>query len=174
MQNAIPYKGELYEDFDSLEYTEWEDALDHVKGSTKAERDASTQWITYDFLISKGHFVHKPDVERPPKDVVSNVPPIPVDAPMTWRRREPDWTPSRILTEREKIVRAREKLLNDKQVFSREMARIKNSRKQGRQFYHEDGVPYNTTSYVKAIITLTVVVAILLSLVIICVTSRIH
>lgn len=158
---AILYNGELYEDFDTGEYTEWEDNLDHIIGNTKAERDASEAWITYDFLISKGHFVSQPTDPRPVENVEESPKPIiPPNTPRSRQKREPQWTQSQMLRERERILKEKEKLFDNKRkaVKRRKAPNARPTRRPARvtQFYNADGTPYSTGNYMNVIMMLAI------------------
>lgn len=136
---AIIYKGELYDEFNTAELNEWENALDAVVGNTKAERDLSTEWITYDFLMERGYFVQAPDAPRPnPNPSESNVPVIPPNAPLATIGRQPLQTQADLLREKERLLRMREQLITAREKLQREKIqhqRERNARPRPSQIY---------------------------------------
>lgn len=111
---TIPYGNELHE-VTALEYEAWNDALLACDGSSDA-----MEWATYDLLTSQGYFISKPKCNRP----------ILVDTRGTNQNSgfgsnvsggefngqsgvwEPEWTQSRLLSERAKLLKERENLFN--------------------------------------------------------------
>ena len=160
MNLGIPYNNELH-DVDNVEYAEWEDALDNVTGRTKADRQASEEWITYDFLMGRGYFVKQPTVPKPTGDATkSNVPIVDTSLPKAKVKREPKWTPSKILREREQLVKLQEKQLAiQKKILARERDRIIEARLNEPiplQMYKADGTPYTHGNYISAIIAISI------------------
>lgn len=111
---TIPYGSEMYE-VTGEEYCEWEDALEKVGGSGPA-----SEWATFDVLINNGYFVEKPKSERPAvgnPEVLAGTSRKPGKAKkdasaavISGESREPVWTQSRILAERDKLLTQREKI----------------------------------------------------------------
>ena len=128
---AIPYGTDIFE-VTGTEYCEWEDALERANGDSDA-----MEWNTYDFLINNGYLVSAPSSERPatggdkeksgskgsPKNKSSGSGLVggAVSSPgirgvpdgftlIEGNTREPTWTQSRILTERDKLLKERERI----------------------------------------------------------------
>jgi hypothetical protein len=128
---AIPYGTDIFE-VTGTEYCEWEDALERANGDSDA-----MEWNTYDFLINNGYLVSAPSSERPatggdkeksgskgsPKnkpsgsDLVGGAVSSPgiLGVPdgftlIEGNTREPTWTQSRILAERDKLLKERERI----------------------------------------------------------------
>lgn len=113
---AIPYGSDIFE-VTGTEYCEWEEALEKAGDDPNA-----MEWATYDFLIRNGYFVNAPKSERTqtvevadeskPNGVNSQTRRIPDEFGqfIEGASREPTWTQSRILTERDKLLREREKI----------------------------------------------------------------
>ena len=79
---AVPYKKDSYE-VTADEYLEYESLLEKCDSQ---DIDA-IEWTTFDFLISKGYFVTKPECERPSEPFLSTrAPPI---RATTRRKKQP-------------------------------------------------------------------------------------
>lgn len=129
--SAIPYGTDMFE-VTGVELCEWEDALENAGDDSIAR-----EWVTYDFLINNGYFVSAPSDVRPtaggdkktgtesqksssktgrvvltPEVVASpGIRGVPDDYNLIeGKTREPIWTQARILSEREKLLRERERI----------------------------------------------------------------
>jgi hypothetical protein len=160
---GIVYDGELFDELNSTEYAEWEDAVDAISGKNKEIREATEQWITYDFLMSKGYFVKQPKVPRPTK--ADEKPRMDTTGiPRTTQKREPEWSQSKILKERERLVRDKEKILKRKERELKQLRQIAN-RSQARpmQFYKDDGTPYTNGNYLSVMLTVIILFCVVTS-----------
>ena len=127
---AIPYGTDIFE-VTGVEYCEWEDALEKCNGDSLA-----MEWATYDVLINNGYLVSQPTEERPAPEApettkrgkkkaagqttksrtqAGDSSPGFRDIPdgfnvIDGRSREPVWTQSRILSERDKLLKERERI----------------------------------------------------------------
>lgn len=128
---AIPYGTDIFE-VDGIEYCQWEDALERAGNDPIA-----MEWATYDVLIDNGYLVSAPSGERPatggnktakgtkttPKNKSSGSGLVggAVGSPgirgvpdgfnlVEGNTREPVWTQSRILIERDKLLKERERI----------------------------------------------------------------
>lgn len=126
---AIPYGTDIFE-VTGTEFCEWEDALEKCNGDSLA-----TEWATYDVLINNGYLVSQPTEARPvpeapetkqgktkasgqstkSKTQEGDSSPGIRDIPdgfniIDGRSREPVWTQSRILSERDKLLKERERI----------------------------------------------------------------
>ena len=109
---TIPYQGEKFE-VTGVEFCEWEDTLRDYKTDEEQEN------FTYEFLLENGYFVSrpKPKSERHGiRDVTEETENETKPAPVrTANNREKDWTPSKILAEKKKLLIEREKILKLKE-----------------------------------------------------------
>lgn len=174
MSATIPYGIDSFE-VTGIEYCAWEDSLE------KCNDGAGKEWATYDFLISLGHFVSKPKSARPsgetaakPKAKAAVNPGIrdvfrPAQT-FSGEAREPEWTQSKILTERGKLLTEREKIHGIKdealQAKIREQAWIDQCRKQVNtidlHFYKPNGEPYTIKDWAGVVIAITFIISMLI------------
>ena len=112
---TIPYGTDLHE-VTQLEYDAWDNAIGACDGSPEG-----VEWATYDILIGQGYFVSKPTCKRPSAEEqkeqgTSRTPGFTGQnyggqfngETGAW---EPVWTQSRILAERDKLLKQQEKIL---------------------------------------------------------------
>jgi hypothetical protein len=160
---TIPYGVENFE-MTGTEYCEWEDALEAAGDDFDAK-----EWATFDFLISKGYLVTAPKTPRPdkgkPKTTTVTVKPLVISG----ESREPTWTQSRILSERDKLLKERERITRLKEEALE--AKIREQRWLAEQhmiqrtvdlnFYNTNGKPYTLKDWAGIIIAAFIVISLL-------------
>lgn len=162
----IPYGTESFP-VDGVQYCEWEDSIE------KCKTDEEVEWATYDYLISRGYFVSKPKSTKPatagrPAGVVTGyetIPPIETPRETAYIAPEPAWTPSKILAERDKLLRERERIQAVKeQAFHAKMFQMYQNQEYNRvdlKFRNPDGSEYTVGDWIKVGIGLVITFAIL-------------
>jgi hypothetical protein len=155
----FPVGGSIYADV-----TDKQEAIDKLIGLSEGEKDTAKEWIAYRALIGEGHFVSKPSEPEPSISKVFAEPLPPDDLP--YQPHEPTWSQSRILAEREKLIKKEEELLKKQKIeFARQIEKYEQV-KTKQQFYNSDGTPYTTKNYVNSIVVLVILVVVLAACVI--------
>jgi len=163
---AIPYGTDIFE-VTGTEFCEWEDALEKANSEPNA-----MEWATYDVLINNGYFVSQPKNPRPTeaekekakedKEERDRNPGIRDGLNLiSGNTREPVWTQSRILTERDKLVKEKERILELKQAaFDRKLSKARAG-----AIYDKDGRPFTRVDYGYAIFGVLVIGGLLVSVI---------
>lgn len=157
-----------------MEFVEIEDkiaAIENAFGVPDAEKEAAIEWVTYNVLFNAGHFVSKPKVAEPNLSKVftgeqsSDMPNDNIASPIQPSAREPAWTQSRILAEREKLITRRETLFKQEKVSAANKhqeeleeyyyQRLKQSKQKLRfdpKFYNPDGTEWSLVDWFKFLV----------------------
>ncbi len=170
----VEYDGQKYP-ITGLEYCELEDSLDAISGVvgiTEGDRESASEWTIYRYLIGLGHFVSKPSSEEPQVSKIFTAPADEVSLPeldqFNEPVREPQWTQSRILNEREKLLRKEEALFKKQKESEVKKLRALNESNSPLKFYHPDGTPYDRNDYSSAKLTMFFIICILIFLAFCC------
>lgn len=184
---TVPYGTDLFE-VTGTEYLEWQEALEGCdEGDTNA-----MDWVTYDFLIRNGYFVKAPAIERPKSEAEGeDKGKVKLETEFERRlrlgaeggsvgfresqgervisgeAREPAWTPSKILSERDKLLRERERAAKLKEEALQARIRDQQWREWNKRqnqtidirWYNPDGTEYTIGDWLKIILVAGIILS---------------